>query len=190
MAEIQGWMSPEELRWLTEVTLYHQYVVEFGSWVGRSTAALAQYAARVWACDHWAGDRHPNGIHDRMIGGGLDVQAEFRRNLASEIFREIVVPVTVDLRAEDALATIKAAMAGDAWASLVFIDANHVKPHPALDIKLAMELVGPLGVIAGHDYDPRGWPDVVEAVEAAFPGKVKRGPHTIWWAEAREYVDA
>lgn len=179
-------MSPAELQWLALQAKTRPFIVEFGSWVGRSTRALADQAATVWACDHWRGDNHSNGIHNRMIAGGLDVEREFLSNLHEEIAIGAVVPVTVDLRGEWALSKIRDAMRGQ-LADMVFIDANHVAPHPLEDIKLARKLVGPGAIIAGHDYDPRGWPDVVEAAHKSF-SRVHRGPGSIWWASVRNYT--
>lgn len=179
--DIPGWMSPEELVWLRE-TGRERYVVEFGSWRGRSTAALAEHARRVWACDHWKGDGHPNGLHDQAIAGGLDVQAEFRKNLDPEISQGLVVPVTVDLADPGALTVIRRAL-GPVRPSVVFIDANHTAPHVENDIWLALEIVEPFGLVCGHDYDPREWPDVVDAVHRVF-GRFARGPGFLWAAPA------
>lgn len=183
---IQGWMSPPELLFLEQAGR-GRVVVEFGSWVGRSTKALAAESPLVIACDWWAGDKHPNGIHDRMIADGLDVEAEFRKNLAAEIEEGRVRPLTVDLsdwRAETAIRD----KLGHSQPELVFIDANHTAPHPADDIDLALTLVGTSGIICGHDYDPKGWPDVVAAVKARFK-VVRRGPASIWWCRAADRLE-
>ena len=180
---IQGWMSPPELLFLEQAGR-GRTIVEFGSWVGRSTKALAAEAQRLVACDWWEGDHHSNGIHDRMLREGLDVEAEFRKNLAEEIEEDRVRPLTVDLRSPQAFEDIWNRL-GHHSPSMVFIDANHCAPHPALDIELALALVGTSGVVCGHDYDPRGWPDVVKAVNQAFH-TVRRGPDSIWWALAAD----
>lgn len=181
--EIPGFMSEKELLFLEQAGR-GRTIVEFGSWVGRSTKALAAESPLVVACDWWHGDHHPNGIHDRLIAGGLDVEAEFMKNLAPEIEEGRVRPLTVDLRAPQALDDIQNRL-GHHKPDLVFIDANHVAPHPQLDIQLALALVGTSGVICGHDYDPRGWPDVVRAVDATF-SVVRKGADSIWWALASD----
>lgn len=178
---IDGWMSPEELEWLRE-TGSGRCVVEFGSWMGRSTSALAERARRVWACDHWKGDGHPNGLHDQIIQGGVDVRAKFHENLEQEISSGLVVPVDVDLADPAALDVIRAAL-GPERPSVVFIDANHTAPHVENNIRMALEIVEPYGLVCGHDYDPRGWPDVVDAVHRVF-GRFARGPGSLWAAPA------
>lgn len=178
-------MSDRELLFL-EQAARGRIVVEFGSWVGRSTKALATDSPLVVACDWWRGDQHPNGIHARMLAGGLDVEAEFRRNLAGEIEEGRVRPLTVDLSSPEAPQTIRDAL-GHATPQLVFIDANHTAPHPSRDICTAAALVGTQGIICGHDFDERGWPDVPAAVRRHFRA-VRFGPDSIWWAKGADFV--
>lgn len=183
----RGFLTNEEAGWLEDIAKYRPYVLEFGSWCGLSAWHLSVNAQKVWCVDawnkdhigRWAGCNTENAMK-------TDAEVEFYAALGHEIAMGVVVPIKVDLRSEGAEARIREELDGDK-ASMVFIDAGHEAPHPDLDIQLAMQFVSPLGIIAGHDYGRQEWPAVKEAVDRRFQ-KVQRGPHTIWWANAEEYI--
>jgi hypothetical protein len=55
----------------------------------------------------------------------------------------------------------------------VFIDANHLYEGIALDIYAWKKKVKPGGILAGHDYGVRAWPDVKRAVDEVFGSRVE-----------------
>merc|ERR1712032_74842 len=67
---------------------------------------------------------------------------------------------------------------------LAFIDGSHEYDPAMRDVRLAVELLAPGGVIIGHDFAP-WYLDVLEAVfhSAVLLGisEVSLGPDVTWW---------
>jgi hypothetical protein len=61
----------------------------------------------------------------------------------------------------------------------VFIDADHRYAGISTDIAAWRGKVKSGGILAGHDYGGKSWPDVTRAVDEAFPGKVEKR-HNSW----------
>jgi hypothetical protein len=172
-----GWMTGDELRWLEAAALDLPLVVEFGSWVGRSSIALAS-ARKVICVDHWQGSNEHQETHTR----GRDIAKEFRENLAPEIEARRVVPITADLAtAEGRIAVLDEVLrvAPIGRASMVFIDDSHDEESVVRSIELARMIAAPGAMICGHDYCS-GWRSVMRAVDRMFPC-TDRGPDSIWW---------
>lgn len=163
---IRGWMSPGELLWLAEMASCHDYIVEFGSFCGRSTRALADNCSgRVWAVDPWSGF-YPNVVNQQMEGINTYVYPEFCRNLADHIKSGRVVPHRGFSH------SFKLPYKVD----MVFIDGDHRYETVLKDIDKAIELLVSGGLICGHDYN---WDSVKEAVTIKL-GRVNE-QETIWW---------
>ncbi len=56
----------------------------------------------------------------------------------------------------------------DSSVGFVFIDADHRYESVSADIKAWMPKVKKGGILAGHDYRTRSWPDVTRAVDEEF----------------------
>lgn len=170
--EIDGWMSERELKWLAEVASRFHVVLEFGSWKGRSTKALASAMhplGKVYAVDHF------EGTIDGVLKCG-DVYQQFCANLADEIKTRKVVPVackTADFRVCCPSQFLKAEM--------VFIDADHSYEAVKADIRMALSVLADPGVICGHDYTD-DYPGVKQAVHELVPTAQKIDGGDIWWA--------
>lgn len=163
---IRGWMSPSELLWLAQQATSHNLIVEFGSFCGRSTRALADNCkGRVWAVDPWAGF-YPNEAGRQMDGVNTYVYPEFCRNLADHIKSGRVVPYR----------GFSQSFRLPYQVDMVFIDGDHRYETVLKDIDKAFELVRPGGIIAGHDYY---WDGVRQAVSEKV-GKVDT-EETIWY---------
>ncbi len=142
--------------------------VEVGSFLGRSTAYLADAVRRsgksvtLYAVDTWEG---ADDITGRMAGemqqDGFPLYERFVANVAACGLTRYVRPVRCDsVAAADRFA--------DGSVDFVFIDADHSCEAVYADIAAWWPKVKPGGVIAGHDYDERG---VKTAVDAVFgPG--------------------
>jgi predicted O-methyltransferase YrrM len=65
-------------------------------------------------------------------------------------------------------------------ADLIFIDGNHSYASVKQDIEHWLPKLRPGGMFAGHDYDPRLFPGVIEAVNDSFPEGIILGYDHTW----------
>lgn len=181
--KIDGWMEPEELRWLASTAASlppGSVAIEVGSWKGRSTKAIAgalSPGSVLYAVDHWKGSAGERlGTQREALNLGADVMFEtFSRNLSQEISFGRVVPVRAD-SAEGAQVLSKRLPGRAQW---VFLDGDHEYEPTKRDIILYRALLAPGGILSGHDY----WqdhPGVRRAVDEAVPG-FAIGARSIWW---------
>ena len=172
----QGHMSEDELRWLHDTAKDRPLVIEFGSWCGRSSLAMAS-ANRLLCVDTWMGSPGEECEKD-VKEGRIDPWKEWLKNIAPAriIGAGTISAAQGDLRSEPfrrALRTVH----GHA-ASMVFIDASHDEASVREDIALARDLLAPAGILCGHDYGG-GWTGVKAAVDALVKNpRVVAG--TIW----------
>lgn len=155
-----GWMSEKELTWLAERAQNCRTIVEFGSYHGRSTRALADNSptdCKIWAVDPWNGEYK---TEEGMRVSDMDTYClpQFKRNLRDHIETGKVLPVR----------NFSYNFSCPYKIDLVFIDGDHRYDTVVKDIKKALELVGNYGIIAGHDYGHPLWPGVKQAVDMAF----------------------
>lgn len=172
---IQGWMERTELDWLATRAAGLDLVVEFGSWRGRSSVALAS-ARRLICVDTWQGSDEPG--HRHIVSGGVDLWAEWWRNLRDY---PNATPCKLDLSDPHSVSLLAGMIADEGGADMVFVDASHDYASVRRDIQTAMRLLKPGGLLCGHDYC-RGWQEVQRAVDELVPGR--KLVETIWWAQA------
>ena len=87
--DIEGWMTPEELRWLSSAAAGMRDVIEVGAWKGRGTFALCSACpGSVYAVDHWQGGADDQG-GARMEAQLADVHSQFLRNVGQ--FKNLTV---------------------------------------------------------------------------------------------------
>ncbi len=160
---IEGWMLFPELMWLNDTAKKYQSIAEVGSWMGRSTHALASGCpGDVTAVDTWKGATDPkDGTY------GQDVFLQFVTNMKE--FKNVIVN-----RNESAEA---AKHYDDGEFEMVFIDATHTFDEVKRDIAIWKPKAKKL--ICGHDYSA-SWPGVMQAVDEAF-GKPDGVVGTIWY---------
>lgn len=178
---IKGWMSPAELYWLATHALGARIVIELGSFLGRSTRALADHCpGTVYAVDPWEGYSNDDNSQAEWIeqaagGNWKHIFKSFQRNLADHIESGRVVPIR--LRSFDAFPMFSVQQSFRA--DFVFIDGDHRYDTCRQDIQLYRDLVRPGGLLAGHDYRHASWPGVKRAVDELV-GQVRRC-ESIWW---------
>ena len=165
---IDGWMSERELTWLANTAKNCNIIVEFGSFKGRSTRALADNSpdsCKIFAIDPWTGI-YPNVIPPISTF----VLPEFKNNLKEYIKSGKVIPRRMYSDSFTLSDKVKADM--------IFIDGDHSYEGVSVDIAKAISLLNPSGILCGHDYDIVNWPGTVKAV-TTYLGEVSV-EDTIW----------
>lgn len=168
---LPGWMSERELTWLATKAESCKIIVEFGSYLGRSTRAMADncYSGTIYAVDPWSGKYEiDSGIE--LMDVNTYVMPFFIENMKEHIESKKVIPVrgySYDFSAVES-------------ADMVFIDGDHRYNTVVKDIAKALELVGINGgIVCGHDYDHPVWPGVKKAVDEIFGDSIEV-EDTIW----------
>ena len=161
-AAIQGWMTIPELQWLARQGQAHTVIVEIGSFLGRSTTALALYTAGVvYAVDDWLGtaDYPRANPFVKPLEASRDAFERFSRNVGELVAAGKIVP----MRTNHAIAP---------WdgppIDLCFIDGHHSAESVARDIALWSPRLAPGALLCGHDIDQDQVSDGVRAELGAF----------------------
>ena len=166
---VHGMMPRIELEWLYEAAKRMQSIVEIGSWKGRSTFVLcAGCQGMVYSIDpHTWGHIRPGGVPDTY--------KEFMANLAQ--FNNITaLRMTSEEAAANGLIPPRVEM--------VFIDGDHTKEMFLKDLQLWAPRASKL--LCGHDFDGtrQHTPGIEQGLDEYFgPGKVARGPRSIWYMD-------
>ncbi len=169
--EIHGWMSVIELQWLRETALRlvqrrgRSKAVEAGSWLGRSTVAIAVDGIDLTCVDTFEGGP---GILSELTHG-RDIYAEFVANMNRLGLR----PVVMRMDAEEAAAAFPRG-----YFDWIFLDCDK-SAFPKQFWAWYPKLKGG-GVYSGHDYSPE-FPLVCQTLDASkIDYHVVYGT-SIWW---------
>jgi predicted O-methyltransferase YrrM len=168
---VEGWMGELELSYLADLASRSSNVAEVGSWMGRSTSALAANVGSglVVAVDTWRGSaEHAVTLAARSDGWLL---SEFRRNTKGLPVMPVPLPSL-----DAAFLLAKTTMRFD----LIFVDANHSYEAVKADILAWTPLLADGGILCGHDYDPPNWMGVKQAVDECVP-RFRVVPNTTIW---------
>jgi predicted O-methyltransferase YrrM len=169
--QTDGLMNIEELIWLaTEATKYRR-IVELGSYLGRSTRALADNTkGRVMAIDDWMGPRERLiNYSDRLL-----IFDRFKQNLEDLLQNK---KVTAYKQNFELLPQIKFNKPPD----MIFIDGDHSYKAVIRDIEWAISVMKDGGLLCGHDMD---MPKVRNAVYDKFRFKdvhIPKNAKLIWF---------
>ena len=128
--DVDGWLRFEEAKALFNLAKGKR-VLEIGSYCGLSTICLAQSADRVVAVDYFD-------------GRGTAIQQDTRPAFDANVRRYGVESVIQALTPDEPLP--------DDGYDLVFIDGAHDYESVSGDIRLALQVLDPGGLLAFHDY--------------------------------------
>lgn len=169
--DVEGWLTEAEASYLASVASRSLVAIEVGSWMGRSTCAIAaNIRGYVWAIDTWKGsaehapmlaDKPSDWLYERFLANTQGLP---------------IVPLM--LPSVDAAVLFSGT---GTKADLIFIDANHTYESVKADIEAWMPLLTDGGVLCGHDFDPVYWPGIVQAVKECVP-KFRIVPGTTIWS--------
>lgn len=167
-----AWIPGATLTQLTQLVAEREHldgaIIEFGSWEGRSTIAIAEGTEQdVIAVDHWRGN--PGDHLTEPRAREEDIYARFRKNTAH--LPNIVLAV---MAIEDFMAS---------WSGpikFLHIDADHNFEPVKAQIEWAKPLMISGGIMCGDDFSTT-WPGVVQAVTETLPDH--RVERVMWMQE-------
>jgi hypothetical protein len=152
--------------------------VELGSWLGRSTAYMAEEIKRrlvpvtFYAVDTWKGTKGEAELEAVVNQAGGDLFPTWQRNMSRVGVFDYVIPLQSDSAAA-------ASRFEDGSVDFCFVDADHSYEAVKADIAAWRPKMKRAGVMAGHDVDR---PEVERAVQEAFTGRWRRWERT-WIAD-------
>lgn len=145
---IEGWLNKDEAELLYSLACTippNQSIIEIGSYRGRSTTLLACSGRQVMAID--------------LFEIGYQVAQDALSEIDVDIFKRQIKPLrNVTWQRQRA----ETCSPPDLRAGLVFIDGNHVYPHPLNDFNAVLPWCSERAVFAFHDYDSA--PGVTQSV--------------------------
>ena len=171
------WPFRAELQWLAEQATTHDRIVEVGSYLGRSTIALAAHTpGLVYAIDDWYGPRDVDGLSDDERATLFE---QFQLNVAGLPVKAIVC----DHANASAIPIEWLRGAATEKPDMIFIDGSHEYADVLRDIAIWKARLRPGGLLCGHDRDE---PGVRQALNELLPGwRIVPGDTVLWqWTEA------
>jgi len=156
---IDGWMYEVHLEWLARQAEHRMFIIELGSFVGRSTRAICDNThGQVWAVDKWVeDDPFPNAeLAYSMFCENMDDHLKSKK---LEIVR---------MSTDDAFEKYFKLHYNFPFFDMVFIDANHDYKQVKRDISNYRQLVRPGGIVSGHDLNHPGVAMAVKELQDTF----------------------
>lgn len=176
--QIEGWMWPQELAWLSRTASQQQSVVEIGSWKGKSTYAICSgTTGNVYAVDRWnwrETGHDEQGKHYEMTDPAEDTPPDVYRDFVANVVDKFPNVLAVCKDSVEAAKTLPDA-------DMVFIDGGHDYEQVKADIQAWLPKTKRL--ICGHDYslDDPAHAGVVRAVNELLGAGVQVKPGTTIW---------
>lgn len=174
--EIDGWMTPAELKWLALQASIAEVIIEIGVWQGRSTAALAAHTAGVvFAVDHFLGSPAEFRTLPANQQNPLSLRALALANLSPySAAGKLFLLEEHSSRAYEFLRVLLR------WrlADMVFIDGSHVEQEVWDDLQHYRRLLRHGGLLCGHDRSALGVRNALAAVGIGY----QCGPGDLWYA--------
>ncbi len=151
-AEIKGWIYNDECAALQNLAAGKD-CLEIGSFMGKSTVAMAETARRIRAVDTF----HSDPAGESQVESVTTLKS-FLDNIAG--YRNIT---THPGSSADVVPTFR-----DDEFDLIFIDGDHTAEGLTTDIRVCWPKLKPGGVMAFHDYGFHKWPAVKRIVDFLF----------------------
>jgi len=169
---IEGYMTVHELEWLSRQAELHKDIVEIGSYLGRSTRALADNTSgNVFAFDNWKGLQE-NHLPVDTRKGLFNI---FKSNMNGLLETGKVLPLLTDHRDYDKM--LKYLESFGVVPDMVFIDGCHEYGSVKDDISFWMKHIQKGGLICGHNLN---WEGVNTAVRELLPNYKQVGITSLW----------
>ena len=158
------------------------YGIEIGSFMGESTQMFLSsglWTAGFYAVDPWAGpeEEYKTNPEDNRMSW-KDVRDEFNYN--TRFYDNSPDYTRQQFQVIRGKSKSAVELFDDEFFDFIYIDADHTYDSVCQDIQLYLPKLKKGGFIAGHDYDPQGWPQVVEAVHAMLGEPDKIFMDTSW----------
>jgi predicted O-methyltransferase YrrM len=167
---INGWTTPEELKFLSQIAEKASNIVEIGCWKGRSTKCLLEASQGVvHAIDHFKGTSAAEDPWSGFLAEEQDIYKEFMENVGNDPNVKVY-----KMGSAEAVEYFE-----DGSLDMVFIDGDHTYDAVKKDIELYMPKIKKGGILCGHDY--KSFKGVTEAVNEKFDTINVVG--TIWFKE-------
>jgi hypothetical protein len=166
--DIEGFISFNELVWLTRAAFARPVIVEVGSWLGRSSKVISGVVGGfMYAVDEWS---TPLGDVDspKMFGS-------FNKNLKTEIVACKCIP----LRMSSTMAVEAVRKVHPDGVDMVFVNSGHRRQETISDIHAWRSLIKPGGILCGHGYKT-AFPGVMIAVDEILPDACVQFGGSIW----------
>jgi predicted O-methyltransferase YrrM len=172
---IEGFMDESEIQWLAEQAQTHKCIIEIGSYLGRSTVALAENTeGRVFCFDNWKGLQEDHLQKDTREGL-FDI---FKTNVNGLLESGKVIPLITDH--SDEYKITRQLMSFDVIPDMVFIDGRHKYENVKHDIQFWLKKLNGKGLICGHDIM---WEGVNRAVSELLPQFKQVGDTSLWYVD-------
>lgn len=167
---ISGWMNDKELEWLARTAKKSNFIIEIGSYYGRSTMALADNTdGIVISVDPYKGvyETENRAI---VLDFNETVYQDFLYNMSEHLENGKVKHFRDEFKS----------FGPSGVADFIFIDGDHSYEICKRDIEQALLAVNK-GIIAGHDWGTEGFKGVEKAVKELLgePNVIE----TIWWIQ-------
>ena len=183
---ILGWMSKQDLKALKLIAQSvpeNGTIVEVGSYMGKSAVTFAQNAptSNIYCIDLFEEEKIVNHRysdelckeHDLPLNGTYNTYKLFKENTKDYSNIHMIRGYSPD------------EIQFDDFIDLFFLDASHKNPNDVENINYFLRFMKDKSVIAGHDYDPHRYPDVVENVhslELLFDTEATYYPESSIWS--------
>ena len=174
--KIEGFMTELELTWLAKEASNHKCIVEIGSYLGRSTVALAENTeGQVYAFDNWKGIQESHLPVDTRE----NLYNVFMQNVNGLMESGKVIPWIIDHKDVGEFVISKLRITPD----MVFIDGCHEYEKVKRDIEMALTYVSKDGIICGHDAN---WGGVNKSVRELLPNAKSISNTAIWKCDVKD----